>query len=62
MRFTVFGCRNDVLVDAKADHMVEALRYARYNSQNGFKARIWDGQRRQFVRWGAAHYLASRGN
>ena len=51
MRYTIFGIKQDALVESKALTFKDAMRAARFNSDHNFKARIWDGQTRQFVRW-----------
>jgi hypothetical protein len=49
--YRVFGCKSDLLVESNVSTLKEAVRAAVLNSDNGFKARIWDVRGKRFIRW-----------
>jgi hypothetical protein len=49
MRFIVFGCKDDQLIEHTTNSFREATEWAKGNSDSGYRARIWDVLQQRFI-------------
>lgn len=51
MKYTVFGCHRDLLIEEKCSNIASAVACAKRNSVKGYKARIFDNTIGRFIKW-----------
>jgi len=51
MKYTVFGCQHDTLIEKGFSDIWSAISFAKRTSVKGYKARVYDNTIGRFIKW-----------